>query len=76
VIGTAVTLVWSPVADASDYVVLVGNTPSSADLLLTNTTEPAQTIDGAEPGNHFAHVRAHNWCGTSESSEPVSFTIS
>jgi hypothetical protein len=72
----AVSLTWSPVSEASDYVVLIGNTPSSADVLLTNTTDSTQTLESMEPGSHFARVHAHNWCGTSESSDPVEFTIS
>jgi len=75
VTGTAVNLSWSPVNDASDYVVLVGTTPSGSDILLTNTTEASYTLEGVEPGTHFARVLTHNWCGTSESLDAVAFTV-
>jgi len=76
VTGAVVSLTWSRVNDAADYVVLVGNTPSGSDILLTNTTVTSHTLESVEPGTHFARVHAHNWCGTSESSEAVAFTIS
>ena len=73
--GTTVSLSWSAVGDASDYVVLVGWTPSSAETKLTNTSDAHHTIDDLPRGNHFARVHAHNWCGTSAPSEPISFRI-
>jgi hypothetical protein len=76
VTGAAVSLTWSAVRDASDYVVLIGNTPDSSDVLLTNTTDVAASLESVEPGTHFARVHAHNWCGTSDSSDAVAFTIS
>ena len=75
VTGTTVSLSWSAVSDASDYVVLVGWTPASADTVLTNTADVHHSIDDLPAGTHFARVRSHNWCGTSESSEPISFRV-
>jgi hypothetical protein len=75
VTGSSVSLSWSAVGDASDYVVLVGWTPASADTVLTNTADTRHAIADLAPGTHFARVRAHNWCGTSEASQPVSFTV-
>ncbi len=75
VTGNAVTLAWSSVSDASDYVVLVGSTPTSSDTVLTNTADVQHSIDGLGTGTHFARVHAHNWCGTSESSKPISFRV-
>jgi hypothetical protein len=75
VTGNTVSLSWSGVGEASDYVVLVGWTPASFDTVLTNTTETRHALVDLAAGTHFARVRAHNWCGTSEASEPVSFTI-
>jgi hypothetical protein len=75
VTGGTVSLSWSAIADASDYVVLVGRTPLSAETLLTNTLESHHSISDVPPGTHFARVHAHNWCGTSEPSEPVTFTV-
>ena len=73
--GTTVSLSWSTVGDASDYVVLVGWTPGSSETALTNTSETHHSIDDLPRGTHFARVHAHNWCGTSESSEPISFRV-
>jgi hypothetical protein len=73
--GHTVNLSWSAVGDASDYVVLVGSTPSSSETALTNTSETHHSIDDLPRGTHFARVHAHNWCGTSESSEAISFRV-
>jgi len=73
--GNTVNLSWSAVGDASDYVVLVGRTPGSSETALTNTSETHHSIDDLPRGTHFARVHAHNWCGTSESSEPISFRV-
>ena len=75
VTGASVSLSWSAVGDAADYVVLVGWTPSSAETLLTNTSEAHHSIDNIPAGTHYARVHAHNWCGTSAPSEPVSFSV-
>lgn len=75
VTGTSVGLSWSAVSDAVDYVVLVGWTPRSAETLLTNTSEAYHSIDDVPLGTHFARVHAHNWCGTGEASEPITFTV-
>jgi hypothetical protein len=75
VAGSSVTLAWSAVGDASDYVVLIGSTPTSSDTVLTNTSDVQHSIDGLPTGTHFARVHAHNWCGTSEPSRPISFRV-
>jgi hypothetical protein len=74
--GTAVNLAWSPVDEADDYVVQVGSTPMTSDILFTNTVEAHQDLERVDPGTHYARVYSHNWCGTSSSSLPVSFTTS
>lgn len=73
--GTSVNLSWSAVGDATDYVVIVGRTPLSSESVLTNTSESHHWIERVDAGTHFARVLSHNWCGTSASSDPVSFTI-
>jgi hypothetical protein len=75
VTGASVNLSWSAVDDASDYVVLVGWTPVSSESVLTNTSEAQHWIESVAAGTHFARVLAHNWCGTSASSEPIAFTV-
>ena len=32
-------------------------------------------IESIAPGTHFARVHAHNWCGTSEASAAVAFSV-
>jgi hypothetical protein len=75
VIGSSVSLSWSDVNDASDYVVLIGWAPTSAETLLTNTAASNHWIAEIPAGTHFARVHAHNWCGTSASSAPITFTV-
>jgi len=73
--GSAVTLSWSPVGDAVDYVVLVGRTPATSDTVLTNTRDTSHTIAPIAAGTHYARIHAHNWCGTGEPSGPISFRV-
>ena len=76
VTGNTVSLSWSTVRDASDYVVLVGWTPATAESVMTNTSDANHSIVDLPSGKHYARVHAHNWCGTSDASEPVTFTVS
>ena len=76
VTGNIVSLSWSTVRDASDYVVLVGWTPATAESVMTNTSDANHSIVDLPSGKHYARVHAHNWCGTSDASEPVTFTVS
>jgi hypothetical protein len=69
--GTVITLQWSAVSGASEYSVLVGSTPSSSDLLSTNTTNSNYTWT-AKPGRQFARVQAKcggSWGGSSNEVE-------
>jgi hypothetical protein len=75
VTGASVSLSWSAVGDATDYVVLVGGTPVSSETVLTNTSEAHHWIGSIPMGTHFARVHAHNWCGTSEASKAVAFSV-
>jgi hypothetical protein len=73
--GSSVSLSWSSVEEASDYVVLVGWTPLTSETVLTNTLVSHHSIDQLPSGTHYARVHAHNWCGTSDASEPITFTV-
>jgi hypothetical protein len=73
--GASVNLSWSTVGEAADYVVAVGWSAASAETLLTNTPESHHWIEGLTPGTRFARVHAHNWCGTSAPSDPITFTV-
>lgn len=75
VTGNTVDLSWASVGDASDYVVLIGWTPASSETVLTNTVDVRHSIADLPSGTHFARVHAHNWCGTSAPSEPISFKV-
>jgi hypothetical protein len=75
VAGNSVSLSWSSVDQASDYVVIVGWTPMSSETVLTNTSESHHAIAALASGTHYARVHAHNWCGTSAPSEPITFTV-
>ena len=43
--GASVSLSWSAVDDATDYVVLVGASPVSSETVLTNTSEAPHWIE-------------------------------
>jgi fibronectin type 3 domain-containing protein len=75
VIGTTVSLSWSGVNGATEYVVLVGSTSGNSDELSTNTTQTSYTYGGARTGKHYARVQSKNACGTSGSSNQVEFTV-
>jgi hypothetical protein len=74
-LGTGATLTWSPSNGATEYLVLVGTSPSSSDTLLTNTTQTQYSWTGIRPGRHYARVQGKNACGTSASSNEAEFTI-
>ena len=73
--GSAVTLQWSAVSGATEYLVLVGTTPSSSDQLSTNTTNNSYTWT-AKPGQQYARVQAKCGGQFGGSSNEVTFTVS
>ena len=73
-LGSAVTLRWSAVNGATEYSVLVGSTPSSSDLLSTNTTNNSYTWT-ARPGQQYARVQAKCGGQFGGSSNEVVFTV-
>jgi hypothetical protein len=75
VIGSRVTLTWSASSGASEYLVLIGSTPSSSNVLFTNTTQLTYAWNGGSPGTYYARIQARNSCGNeSGSSNEVAFT--
>jgi hypothetical protein len=72
--GTVVTLQWSAVSGATEYLVLVGAAPSSSDQLSTNTTNNSYTWT-AKPGRQFARVQAKCNGAFGGSSNEVDFTV-
>jgi hypothetical protein len=73
--GTRVEFAWSASATAAEYVMLIGTTPSSSNILLTNTTQTTYSLGGAPAGHQYARVQAKNACGTSGSSNEVEYTV-
>ena len=73
--GSVVTLQWSAVSGATEYMVLVGSTPSSSDQLSTNTTNNSYTWT-ARPGQQYARVQAKCGGQFGGSSNEVTFTVS
>ena len=73
--GSVVTLQWSAVSGATEYMVLVGSTPSSSDQLSTNTTNNSYTWT-ARPGQQYARVQAKCGGQFGGSSSEVTFTVS
>jgi hypothetical protein len=72
--GTVVTVQWSASPGATEYAVLVGSTPSSSDLLSTNTTQTNYTWT-AKSGRQYVRVQARGSCGAySGSSNEIELT--
>ena len=69
------SLTWSASRYAVDYVVIVGTAPGASNVRLTSATQPDYQLDGLTAGAYYAHVRSHNWCGTSEPSTDVEFSV-
>jgi hypothetical protein len=74
VVGTQVTLNWSSTG-SPQYQILVGTSPSSANALITNTTQTTYTWT-ISPGSYYARVQSMSGSTTSGSSNEVSFTVS
>jgi hypothetical protein len=72
--GSTVTLQWNAVNGATEYSVLVGSTPSSSDLLSTNTSNNNYTWT-AKPGRQYARVQAKCGGAFGGSSNEVEFTV-
>ena len=73
--GTTVSLAWSAVSGATEYIVLVGSTSGSSNELSTNTSQTSYAYGGVKPGVHYARVQAKNACGSSGSSNTVDYTV-
>ncbi|MGH9349610.1 MAG: fibronectin type III domain-containing protein [Vicinamibacterales bacterium] len=66
---------WSPVGGVIDYQVLVGPSPGTSTVMSTNTTHTSYNWNGISRGTYYVRVEARNSCGSSPSSNEVSFTI-
>lgn len=75
VTGTSVVLTWSAATGAMDYMILVGTTPSSSNTLSTNTSQTTYPWSGVSPGTYYVRIQSRNACGTSGSSNEVSFRV-
>jgi hypothetical protein len=72
--GTVVTLQWNAVSGATEYTVLVGSTPGSADQLSTNTTNNNYTWT-ARKGLQYARVQAKCNGVYGGSSNEIAYTV-
>jgi hypothetical protein len=72
--GSVVSLQWSAVSGASEYVVLVGSAPSSSDQLNENTSQNNYTWT-AKPGRQYGRVQAKCSGTWGSSSNEVEFTV-
>jgi hypothetical protein len=72
--GSVVTLSWTGVSGANEYLVLVGTTSGNSDKLFTNTTKTDYTWTVGS-GRYYARVQAKNGNVTSGSSNEVTFAI-
>ena len=72
--GTVVTLAWDAVSNATEYVVLVGSTPSSSDQLSTNTVNTSYTWT-AKTGPQYARVQAKCNGQYGGSSNEIAYTV-
>jgi hypothetical protein len=72
--GSVVSLQWSAVSGATEYLVLVGSAPSSSDQLSENTSQPTYTWT-AKPGRQYGRVQAKCGGAFGGSSNEVEFTV-
>jgi hypothetical protein len=72
--GTVVSLQWSAVSGASEYLVLVGSAPGSSDQLFTNTSNTNYTWT-AKDGRQYARVQAKCNGSYGGSSNEVEYTV-
>jgi len=68
-------MTWSAVSGATEYLILVGTSPSSSNILSTNAVSKTYPWSGVPQGTHYARIQAKNSCGTSGSSNEVRFTV-
>jgi uncharacterized protein YkwD len=68
--GRTVSLVWSPSAGASAYLLEAGSAPSAADLFRGDMGNVTSVTASLNPGTYFVRVRAIGPCGPSGSVSP------
>lgn len=73
--GSRVTLDWTAVSGANQYFVMVGTSPSSSNVIFTNTTQTSFNWNGGSRGTYYARVAANNACGDSVPSNEVTIVI-
>ena len=71
----SVVFTWAGVGNAIDYSLLIGNTPSTSNVMSTNTSQTTYNWNGVNSGTYYARVEARNMCGSGASSSEVVFTI-
>lgn len=71
---TTVELVWSPVAGATSYTMMVGRTPGGSDVLFGNTSQPSFRFT-APDGRSYARVEASTGCGAGPATGSISFVV-
>lgn len=72
---SSVVFSWSAVNSARDYVIMVGSTPGTSNMLSTNTTQTSYNWNGVPPGTYHVRVEARNTCGSGAPSTQVTFAI-
>ena len=73
--ATLIVLGWAPVAGTAEYVVEVGSTAGSSDLVTAPVGGVTSVGTDAPPGVYYVRVRARNSCGTSGASNEVVVTV-
>lgn len=72
--GSSAVFSWSAVSGANDYVIRIGSTPGSGNMVSTNTTQTTFTWNGTGRGTYYATVEARNACGGGPVSNTLTFT--
>ena len=75
VAGTRVTFTWDPVANATNYLIVVGTSPGSSNVMSTNITLTTHTWRGAPIGTLYSRVFARNDCPHDAASPEITFTV-
>ena len=75
VAGTRVTFTWDPVASATNYLIVVGTSPGSSNVMSANTTLTTHTWRGAPIGTQYSRVFARSDCPHDAPSAEITFTV-
>jgi len=73
--GSRVSITWNAVSNVNDYMVYIGTTQGSSNVLSTNTTQTNYQWNGGDKGTYYVRVEARGACGSSGPSGSITVVI-